>query len=41
MGGCGDGIATVNAENSESTEQYLYAEMELIYHDRSHGIEEY
>lgn len=41
VGGCGDGIATVNAENSEPTEQYLYAEMELIYHDMSQGIEEY
>lgn len=30
VGGCGDGIATVNAENSEPTEQYQQAEMELL-----------
>jgi hypothetical protein len=30
VGGCGDGIATVNAENSEQTKQYQHAEMELI-----------
>lgn len=30
VGGCGDGVATVNAENSEQTKQYQHAEMELI-----------
>lgn len=30
MGGCGDGIATVNAENNEQTEEYSHAEMELV-----------
>ena len=30
VGGCGDGIAAVNAENSEPTEQYQHAEMELV-----------
>lgn len=29
VGGCEDGAATVNAENSEPTEQYQQAEMEL------------
>lgn len=38
VGGCGDGIATVNAENSEQS-QYPHAEMEFVYsHD---GIYEY
>lgn len=30
VGGCGDGVATVNAENSEPTERYQQAEMELL-----------
>lgn len=30
VGGCGDGIATVNAKNGEQTEQYQQAEMEII-----------
>lgn len=31
VGGCGDSIETVNAENSEQTEQYQRAVMDLIY----------
>lgn len=30
VGGCGDGIATVNAKDGEQTEQYQHAEMELV-----------
>ena len=30
VGGCGNDIEIVNAENSEQTKQYQYAEMELI-----------
>ena len=30
VGGCGDSIAIVNAENSEQTEQYQHAEIELV-----------